>query len=105
MILGYIPQEEWLLKRVRRKKLMKFSRKDSHATAMALDIALQDIICEVALANTAWVETVVVKDEYLFAIAVASNSDTKKASPEEIQRLKDIFKTTRDPKWYYVLEY
>ncbi|KAK7692759.1 hypothetical protein QCA50_004392 [Cerrena zonata] len=100
-VRGYVPPEEWLLRRCRRKKLMKFKSSKAEQYIDALEKAALDVIEEAGLRGIAWLDIVVDRnDRDWFAICVASNFDSKRATPEQLQRLKDVFGTTEDPLWH-----
>ncbi|KAK7692758.1 hypothetical protein QCA50_004391 [Cerrena zonata] len=102
-VQGYVAPEKWLLRRCRKKKLIKFDPKIAEQKVAALEKAALDVIDEAGLNGIAWVEVVADRDDRdWFAICVASNFDSQRATPEELQRLKDVFGTTEDPLWHNV---
>ncbi|KAK7692760.1 hypothetical protein QCA50_004393 [Cerrena zonata] len=100
-VRGYVPPEEWLLRRCRRKKLMKFKSRKPEQRIAAIQKAALDVIEEAGLRGIAWLDIVVDRDDVdWFAICVASNFDSRRVTPEQLQRLKDVFGTTEDPLWH-----
>lgn len=93
MIYGYVPPEDWLLRRCKRRKLLNFNANKAAHRIREIKAALNDIINEAGLREISWIEIVERDDMALYAIVLATNFDDIKASEEQIQRLKDIFIT------------
>ena len=106
MIYGYVPVEEWLLRRARRKELLHFTRKSERRVVMALEAALDDIINEAGLRGVAWLETVDVEGEPKLGIALATNLKKDRPSEDHIQRLQGpgALNTSAKPTWFYLYD-
>ena len=106
MIYGYVPVEEWLLRRARRKKLLHFTRKSERRVVMALEAALDDIIEEAGLRGVAWIEAVEVEGETKLGIALATNLKEDRPPEDHIQCLQRpcALNTSARPTWFSVYD-
>ncbi|THH15251.1 hypothetical protein EW146_g5191 [Bondarzewia mesenterica] len=101
MFYGYVPKEEWLVTYGVKKKLGN-TKTEWQRSCTILNAAL-DIFERAGLAGHSKLPLVWADGEMRSCLAIGSNDlldQLPMPTPEQVQRLKDVLGTEREPSWF-----